>query len=93
MTSRELLALKPGAIVVVTLRGAATRVRLLGNPWIEAAGQPGIGRVRFEALDFEHAKRLDAWEERQGPGYRGRFAGTRNPAKHTINGKNVLSIE
>ena len=93
MSPAELLALRPGAIIVAYRGEKPTRFRLLGNPWVEASGKPGIGRVRFEALDVEHADRLNKCEERQGPGYRGRFAGTRNPARVTINGKNVLSIE
>ncbi len=48
-TSRDLLGLRPGSRV--TARGKEWV--LIGNPWVECTGAPGIHRVRMNVLPLE----------------------------------------
>lgn len=91
MTPRALLGLRPGVRLRVALRGGReVEVELLGNPWLEARGRPGVGRVTMHVLDTEHAARIAA----RGPHH---TAFGHNPvamlrAKHTVSGAQVLEV-
>lgn len=49
ITSRALLALLPGSFVTV----GDERFCLVGNPWVEDTGKPGIHRVRMNVLPMK----------------------------------------
>lgn len=94
-TARELLDLKVGTRLKVTLRsGRQVEARLTGNPWLAASGAPGLGRVQLLVVDIDHEARITKyWEglsaERMGMRT---TIGVYAKAKHTINGKQVLEV-
>jgi hypothetical protein len=94
LTPRLLLALRPGAVLRVRLRGGReVEATLLGNPWLEARGKPGLGRVQMVVRDVEHAARLDASFERADRANRwgSPFSPLRR-AEHTVSGGAVLEV-
>lgn len=95
MTPRQLLDLRPGAILLVKIgnRAEPVRVSLLGNPALYTTGVPGTRRIGLVVLDLDHQARRDAWEAKQGPGFRGHGIFSKNPAKHSIRGDAVEAIE
>ncbi len=59
-SSRELLDLLPGSRILA--RGKAWV--LIGNPWCECTGKPGIHRVRMNCLVLEGT--IGEWVEARG---------------------------
>lgn len=84
VTIAQLRALKPGALLTVSLKsGRAIKVKLDKYPSLTSAGKPGINRVRLEVIDIDAAAKL-----------------TDNATifhalatRHTVQGHRVISID
>lgn len=94
-SARDLLALRPGAMLLVRLlSGREVRARLQHSPSLSSSRKPGLGRVQLDVLDTAHASRIDAYWERQTPSSMwGRTVVlTFNKCMHTVSGDRVLAI-
>jgi hypothetical protein len=91
VTAAQLLALRAGIQVRIALRGGReVLAEVLGNPWLEASGAPGVGRVRLCVLDIEHARRIVNAVPKHTAFGSSPFAMLR--AKYTVRGSQVLEV-
>lgn len=91
LTSRDLLQLRAGARLMVTLRsGRVIAAELTSRPTLSPVGKPGIHRVRLEVLDVDHAAHIAG----RGPRCTafGHDPCARLEALHTVSGASVVSV-